>query len=105
MELLYCITLSVVAIVCAIAVLHRNYDDNLLQRLGMALTSFGAVGDVFAASNNAHSHNALTLLAVGLALFALGSVWRHRPGQRERRRADPRVVDFCNSYVESSIHD
>ena len=99
----YCVALLIVAVICAGAVLYHRYDDNLLQRIGMAVICLGAIGEVFSSpSSSSHSNSAL-LLALGLASFAIGSCWRHRPGQVERRRSpDPRIADFCKSYRDTS---
>ena len=104
LAIIYSASLVIVAIVCALAVLYHRYDDNLLQRVGMSVICLGAIGEIFSGSTpSAHSNSGL-LLVFGLACFALGSCWRHRPWRANRRRAtDPRVTQFCESFRDTHI--
>ena len=88
MELIYCTALSVVSMVCGLAVLHPRYEDNLVQRIGLALAGVGSFGLTLAILLGAQQLNASTLFAVGVAVFALGTVWKHR-----RRRSWSRSTD------------
>ena len=42
MATLYTLALLIVALVCALGVLHPRYEDTLLQRIGMAVACLGA---------------------------------------------------------------
>lgn len=101
MGAVYYVSLLIVAVVCAVAVLHHRYDDNLLQRIGMSLICIGAIGEVFSSSRPVTHSNSGLLIAIGLACFALGSCWRHRPWRPKRRSTDPRIANFCNSFQDT----
>lgn len=86
MTLVYCFALALVSVVCAIGVLHPRYNDNLMERVGMAATCLGGIGEISSTLRGLERLNAASLFVCGVAVFAIGSLWKHRAGQRDRRR-------------------
>ena len=75
-------SLGLVSLLCAIGALHKHYDDNLLQRVGMAgigLANIGLMAQVWQYQGVNH---ACGMLAVSMAIFASGvaaKVLKYRP--------------------------
>ena len=86
MPALYTLALLVVALVCALGVLHPRYEDTLLQRVGMAVACLGAVAELAALASGYDRINAHITTTLGAALFALGTVLKKWRGPRMRRR-------------------
>ena len=74
---LYCALLAVVAFICALAVLHPRYEDNLLQRVGMAITCIGATAQIFVTWAGMYGMHSRLFLVAGVAIFAVGTLWKH----------------------------
>lgn len=72
----YSFFLACIAAVCVVGVLHTRYHDNLGQRIGMGIACIGAVAEIFANHFGSPRMNAATVLAAGVALFALATVWK-----------------------------
>ena len=70
--------LLVIAIASLLAIYSQGYDDNLMQRIGLSMTCFGAVIRIYAMFHGQGDSDAPRLLLVhGIAIFAAGSVWMH----------------------------
>lgn len=76
MEYIYIISLMVIFLVSIWAVLSKMFKDNTLQRVALACTCLGCVGEfnslVF---HSVSSSNSRTLLILGFAVYCVGSVW------------------------------
>ncbi len=72
MALLSMICLVLVAILCAVGTFHPAYDDNLLQRVGMAMVSVASVALWHHVRQQGTAPPACFLMASGLLMFALG---------------------------------
>lgn len=89
MATLYILALLIVALVCALGVLHPRYEDTLLQRIGMAVACLGAVAELAALWHGYDRINAHITTTLGAALFALGTVVKKWRGPHlGRRRTD-----------------
>jgi hypothetical protein len=86
MATLYILALLIVALVCALGVLHPRYEDTLLQRIGMAVACLGAVAELAALWHGYDRINAHITTTTGAALFALGTVVKKWRGPRMGRR-------------------
>lgn len=67
------VSLSIVAVLCLVGVLHQGFKDNLLQCLGMSLlcvACFGRASSIWMTEITAGSW---MLVHVGMALYALGT--------------------------------
>lgn len=83
------IALIIIALLSCIAVLHSGFSDNLLQRIGLALTCAGALFTL-ASSKSCHE-NAVTMLLCGVAIYAIGTAKnavKYRHHRRVRHEAD-----------------
>jgi hypothetical protein len=69
--MLYQILMYGVIVACCVAVLHPGIPDNLVQRVGLSLISFGALSEAHGGSPNGQ-----LLLVVGISLLALGTVFK-----------------------------
>lgn len=87
MQTVYCLSLVAIAVVCAVAVLHPRYEDNLGQRVGMATTCIASVAEIWATTQSPERMNATALFAAGVALFATATVWKKIKEDRRRARA------------------
>ncbi len=96
------VCLVFVAFMCVVGTLSRTYDDNLFQRVGMALICFG----VLARANEIWFFEAvppeLMLAHIGLALFAVGTtfkVWLRSAEQKASRAiwSDPLLRPYVKS--------
>lgn len=87
MAALYTLALLIVALVCALGVLHPRYEDTLLQRIGMAVACLGAVAELAALASGYDRINAHITTTLGAALFALGTVVKKWRGPRMGRRS------------------
>jgi hypothetical protein len=74
--LVYAASLAIIAVVCALAVLHPRYEDNLVQRIGMATACLGSVAELVALMAKADRFNAGAVTLAGVAAFAIGTVWK-----------------------------
>lgn len=65
-----------VAFMCVVGTLSRTYDDNLFQRLGMALFCFGALARANEVMHAQAVPAELLLGHIGLAVFAMGTTFK-----------------------------
>lgn len=75
-------SLGLVSILCAIGALYKHYDDNLLQRFGMAGIGLANVGLMAQVWQYQGVNHACGMLAVSMAIFAIGvavKVLKFRP--------------------------
>ena len=74
---IYVIALLIIGMTSLVAVFYSKYDDNLIQRVGLALTCMGATLRLldmvdFIDSNN----NARFLMTYGVSIFCLGTAYK-----------------------------
>lgn len=88
MEYIYVISLVVIFLVSIWAVLSKLFKDNTLQRIALACTCLGCVGEFNSLVVRAgeSSTNSRTLLILGFAIYCAGAVWnaflyREKKGQ------------------------
>ncbi|HJY06549.1 MAG TPA: hypothetical protein VJ323_09535 [Bryobacteraceae bacterium] len=96
MVVLAIISLVIIAAVCFLGTFSRKYDDNLAQRIGMALLCISAISRVRYLWLMEYVDFEWLLLYVGTAVFALGTVYqvvrRHRWNGVERRKHGARLA-------------
>jgi hypothetical protein len=66
--------LLIVAAISTMAVFHHLFEDTLTQRIGLSMLSFGAVMRSVGVYYERPSENAVTLLAIGLATYLVGTL-------------------------------
>lgn len=67
----------VVALLTTLGVLSHCFNDNLLQRIGLALAGTGAALMAWVLARGCPaSTNAAVLLAYGAAVYGCGTVWK-----------------------------
>jgi hypothetical protein len=71
---LYLLTLLVLAVVCALGVFHKNYDDTVLQRIGMVGVIISAVAEMNVVWNDRFTSNPRMMLVGFVALYAVATV-------------------------------
>lgn len=89
MWLASCICLVFVGAVCLVGTLWRRYDDNLVQRCGMAVLCFGCAGRAGEIWHAQYVRADWLLVHVGMALIAAGVSWRVAQFEWHRRRTQP----------------
>lgn len=67
---------SVAAIACAFGLFSANYRDNWFQHLGMVMVGISSALKVHQTVSRGFASAETALLAIGLALFALGVAWK-----------------------------
>jgi len=72
MATLSLISLSIVALLCAIGALHQAYQDNTLQRVGMGCICMASIGLMDHVWRFGGVSFACSLMSLGLLMFALG---------------------------------
>jgi hypothetical protein len=87
MQTVYCLSLAAIAVICALAVLHPRYHDNLGQRIGMAITCIASVAEIWATAQSPERMNASALFAAGVALFGTATLWKKIKDDRRRARS------------------
>lgn len=76
---LYLFALVFVAFVSLVAVLSKNFKDNLLQRIGLSMACLGAVARIMEFSDPLQDESsARYLFTYGVAVFALGALFKFR---------------------------
>lgn len=74
------ISIFVLVALSIIGTLSRRYEDNLTQRISMALIAFGGAAYLFCQWDGLPAYNPRALLTAGCALFGIGSAlkaWRY----------------------------
>lgn len=79
------VCLAIVAVLCVVGALHPAYQDNFVQRAGMALLAFGAASRVQAISISQFVANDWWLVHVGVCLYACGTAWKQYRAARGAR--------------------
>lgn len=76
MEALYLAALALIAALSVLGVLSPVFRDNTLQRVGLALVCLGASAELWLSVQPlaAVAHRARELLAIGTALYGLGTL-------------------------------
>lgn len=65
--------LSITALLCALGVFHRAYNDNVLQRVGMSWLCIAAIGRVWWIWQTQITDPSWMLVHVGMAIYAIGT--------------------------------
>lgn len=74
---LYLIALVTVCALGTAAVLCRKYDDNIVQRTGIAMTCLAAVGRLFELDMMPEQNNHVRYLMVyGVAVYCVGTAYK-----------------------------
>ena len=84
--------LTIVAVLALCGIWSRELDDNLLQRVGLAVVCFGASMRLFTLMLGDDLPATRFAVTYGAAIFAIGTAWRIlRKGTRPRnqRKDDP----------------
>lgn len=67
--------LFLVAAIAALAVLHHEFNDNLLQRIGLSGVCIGAtLSMVSVLQDHGSRGESYTILVYGLAIYAIGTL-------------------------------
>lgn len=74
--LLSCLCLSFVAVICMVGCFSPRYDDNMLQRIGMAVLGMGCIARVQSIWAAEVVANDWFLVHGGMALVAAGTAWK-----------------------------
>ena len=77
MWVLSALCLLFVSLLCLVGVFHRDFDDNLCQRIGMSLLCLGCLGLAQRVITTRCVPLDAMALHIGLAIFGLGMVWRY----------------------------
>lgn len=77
MPQVYSMSMLIVACVCALAVLHPRFVDTLCQRIGLSIVCIAATAQAYATLTNAHNDQSSAALGVGMAIYALSTVWKY----------------------------
>ena len=74
---IYSAALIIICITCISGVLYCKFDDNLLQRIGLALACMGAIVRLLDMVDLVDdSSNARYLLTYGVAVFCVGTTYK-----------------------------
>ena len=88
----YMLALAIIAIISLAAIVHPQFNDNFLQRLGLAVAAFGAILRMWTLHTGEDSQPLRYLLTYGIAVYALGTAlkWRgfNRVDRTQRRRTN-----------------
>lgn len=74
------ISIFLLVVLSIIGTLSHRYEDNLIQRISMALIAFGGCAYLFCQWDGLPAYNPRALLTAGCALFGIGSAlktWRY----------------------------
>lgn len=80
---IYCIALAIIAAVSLAALYHPKFFDNILQRLGLVLTCFGASLRLYTVLQGDDLPGLRYLLTIGIAVYAIGTAqkfWKFNRG-------------------------
>lgn len=74
---IYVAALVTISITCLGAVLSHKFDDNLLQRIGLAMACMGATVRLLDLVNLVDANsNARYLLTYGVSVFCIGTAYK-----------------------------
>lgn len=98
-DLIYPAVLVMVSALALLAILHPAFDDNVLQRFGLAAICFGAVVRSMTLLGGQDLEGPRDIIVYGVLLYALGtlrSYWhgRRRRGDRRHSRHTPPDCPF-----------
>ena len=68
--------LSITAVLCLIGTLAPSYNDNFVQRVGMAVLCYGCVSRVQHIFITERVSIDWAFVHVGMALYAIGTAWK-----------------------------
>lgn len=89
--MVFAISVAAILAVCVLGVLHPRYEDNLVQRAGMAVAALGALAELWWQYHGHFKPDAADVVfAGGVALFAIGTVLKKVLAPRRRRRSTDR---------------
>lgn len=84
MQTVYLVALAVSASLALLGVFNRHFDDNFLQRCGLAVIGFAACSDIYLAIVDVsccEASNGKYLFVIGFATYGVGTamkVLKHR---------------------------
>jgi hypothetical protein len=84
MQTVYLVALAVSASLAVLGVFNRHFDDNFLQRCGLAVIGFAACSDLYLAIADVsccEASNGKDLFVIGFSVYGLGTllkVAKHR---------------------------
>lgn len=84
MQTVYLVALAVSACLASLGVFNRHFDDNFLQRCGLAVIGFAACSDLYLAIADVsccEASNGKDLFVIGFSVYGLGTllkVAKHR---------------------------
>ena len=89
--MVFALSTVLILAICVIGVLHPRYEDNLVQRLGMAVAALGGVAELWWLYQGQFMPDETDIVfSGGVALFALGTVLKKILAPRKRRRSTDR---------------
>lgn len=97
LDYLYLPALLIIGALSLAAILDHAFDDNLVQRIGLAMTCFGSVIRLYTLLNGTGDLAGPRLVLInGIAVFAIGTAYRfwcrnHYRGIYKCRRKNPRI--------------
>lgn len=80
----YIIALAVIATLSLAAIVHPRFLDNMLQRVGLVMTAFGALLRMYTYAQGEDLLALRYILTYGIAVYALGTAlkfWRFNRGR------------------------
>lgn len=84
MQTVYLVALAVSASLAVLGVFNRHFDDNFLQRCGLAVIGFAACSDLYLAISGmscCEASNGKDLFVIGFSVYGVGTmlkVAKHR---------------------------
>jgi len=77
MQTVYLVALAVSASLALLGVFNRHFDDNLFQRLGLAVIGFAACSDIYLAIADVsccEASNGKSLFVIGFSVYGIGTL-------------------------------
>lgn len=71
------VCLTLIALLCVVGTLHPRYDDNLLQRCGMALLALACIGRAAEALASGAVSAQSMIMHVAVLLCAVGTAFKY----------------------------
>lgn len=93
------LALSITGSLCAVAIFSHRFDDNLLQRIGLALVALWCLARLPEKIASMHTEPVHLVLHLGLCAYAVGMAVKVARGRRMRRRVgdDVRLSEWPRS--------
>lgn len=96
LQLIYPLALVLVCALALLAILHPGFDDNLLQRFGLAGICFGTALQAFTLLNGQALDAPRDAAMYGLLVYGAGTLWGYLRGRKRRHdRRTSRVPKDC----------